>query len=162
MITYLAVLTAMEIVLNRFFSFNVWNQKIGLSFIPVVLAAMMFGSLAGGIVGALGDLMGAVLFPIGPYFPGFTVVAFLQGGLFGVLLYRKYSFPRVLAAAALAQIGCTLLLNTGNISFLYGSPYWPLFATRLFQAGLVFLFQVIVIPALYHMQGILRKQVRLA
>lgn len=160
-IAYLAVLTALEILLNRFLSFNVWNQKIGLSFIPIVLAAMTFGPVAGGIVGGLGDVIGAILFPIGTYFPGFTVVAFVQGCLFGLLLYRKYNILRVLMASALAQVVCTLLLNTWNISFLYDSPYWPLLVSRLFQACLVFAFQVLVIPILYRMEHILQRQVKL-
>ena len=70
-IVYLGVLTALEIVLSRFLSISAWNLKIGFSSVPVALAGMLFGPLAGGIVGALGDLLGAVLFPIGPYFPGF-------------------------------------------------------------------------------------------
>ena len=37
MIVYIGVLTAMEIVLNRFLSINAWNLKIGFSFVPVAM-----------------------------------------------------------------------------------------------------------------------------
>ena len=72
----LGILIAAEIILNRFFSVNTWNLKIGFSFVPVVLAAILYGPLSGGIVGGLGDFLGAILFPVGPYFPGFTITAF--------------------------------------------------------------------------------------
>ena len=71
-IVYLGVLTALEIVLNRFLSINAWNIKIGFSFVPIVVAAILYGPIAAGIVAALCDFLGAILFPIGAYFPGFT------------------------------------------------------------------------------------------
>ena len=82
----LSILTALEIVLNRFLSINAWNTKIGFSFIPVAVAGMLFGPLGGAVVGALGDLVGAILFPIGAYFPGFTLTAFLTGLVYGLFL----------------------------------------------------------------------------
>ena len=56
MIVYIGVLTAMEIVLNRFLSINAWNLKIGFSFVPVAIAGMLFGLLPAAIVAALGDV----------------------------------------------------------------------------------------------------------
>ena len=82
----LALLTALEIVFSRFLSINAWNLKIGFNFLPIALAALLFGPLAGGLVGALGDFIGAILFPIGAYFPGFTFTAFLTGCCFGLFL----------------------------------------------------------------------------
>ena len=78
-VVYLGVLTALEIVLSRFLSISAWNIKIGFSFVPIAAAAMLFGPLPAAVAAALGDLLGAILFPIGPYFPGFTVTAFLTG-----------------------------------------------------------------------------------
>ena len=65
-ITTSAVLVALEIVLNRFCSINTFGWKIGFSFVPVVAAAVVYGPVVGAIVGGLGDLIGALLFPIGP------------------------------------------------------------------------------------------------
>lgn len=128
-----ALLVAMEIILSRFLSFSIWNMKIGLNFIPVVLAAIMFGPLQAGIVGALGDFIGAILFPIGTYFPGFTLSAFLMGVVFGLLLHKKQTLQRVLGAVGLNQLVLSLLLNTLWVSVLYGSPYSALLATRILQ-----------------------------
>lgn len=55
-IVYLGVLTALEIVLNRFLSINAWNIKIGFNFVPIAVAAILFGPIPAGIVGALGGL----------------------------------------------------------------------------------------------------------
>ena len=136
-IVYLGVLTALEIVLSRFLSLNAWNLKIGFSFVPVAMAGMLFGPLGGGIVGALGDFLGAVLFPIGPYFPGFTLTAFLTGAVFGLFLRRKRTALPVLGAVAVNQLLLSLLLNTLWISILYGSPYLPLLGTRVVQCAIL-------------------------
>lgn len=43
MIVTLGLLTAVEIVLSRFCSISGWNIKIGLAFVPLVLAAILYG-----------------------------------------------------------------------------------------------------------------------
>ena len=157
-LTALALLTAMEIVLSRFLSISAWNIKIGFSFIPVVIAAMMFGPAAAGIVAALGDLLGAVLFPIGPYFPGFTLTAFLTGMVFGLFLYKKRDLKNVIGAVAVNQFVLSLFLNTLWISILYGSPYLPLLTTRIFQCVLLAAVQFAVIRAIEKMPVHLLEQ----
>mgnify|MGYP002624778148 CR=1 FL=1 len=136
-VVYLSLLTALEIVLNRFLSINAWNIKIGFSFVPVAAAGMLFGMLPAAIVAALGDFLGAILFPIGPYFPGFTFTAFLTGLTFGFFLRRERTIPRILGAVAVNQLILSLLLNSLWISLLYGSPYAALLATRAVQCAIL-------------------------
>ena len=144
-LTTLAMLIAIEVILSRFLSINAWNIKIGFGFVPVVIAAILYGPLAGGIVGALSDFIGALLFPIGTYFPGFTLSSFLMGVVFGLFLYKKQSWLQGLAAVGINQFILGLFLNTFWISVLYGSPYVPLLATRVFQSILLTVVQLICI-----------------
>ena len=78
-IAQLAILVAMEVVLSRFLSINIWSNKIGFAFVPVAVTAMLYGPLTTGLTAAAADLIGALLFPSGPFFPGFTLTAFLGG-----------------------------------------------------------------------------------
>lgn len=144
----LAFLTAIEIILSRFYSISAWNLKIGFSFVPIVIAAVFFGPAGGGIVGALGDFIGAILFPIGAYFPGFTVTAFLTGVVFGLFLHKRQGIFRILGAVAVNQLVLSLSLNTLWISILYGSPYGPLFITRIAQAAVLAPVEFLVICGL--------------
>lgn len=147
-VVILAMLTAMEVVLNRFASINTWNLKIGLSFIPVVLGAMLYGPLGGAVVAGLGDLVGALLFPIGPYFPGFTATALLTGLVFGFFLQKSQKPLGVVLSVAINQLILSLLLNSFWISVLYGSPYFPLLGTRLLQCAVLIPVQIVLILAL--------------
>ena len=144
-LTTLAMLIAIEVILSRFLSINAWNIKIGFGFVPVLIAAILYGPLAGGLVGALSDFIGAVLFPIGTYFPGFTLTSFLMGLVFGLFLYKKQGWLPGLAAVGINQFILGLFLNTFWISVLYGSPYVPLLATRVFQSILLSVVQLICI-----------------
>ena len=88
MMATLGILLAMDIVLTRFLSINAWNIRIGFGFVPVVLSGMLFGAVPTMVLGALADFLGAILFPIGPYFPGFTLTAALTGLVFGYFLKK--------------------------------------------------------------------------
>lgn len=148
MIAYLGVLVAAEIVLSRFLSINAWNIKIGFNFVPIVIAAMLFGPLPAAAVAAMGDFLGAVLFPIGPYFPGFTLTAFCTGLVFGLFLHEKRTPGRILAAVAINQLVFSLLLNSLWISILYGSPFLPLLSTRIIQCAVLAPVQFVMIMAI--------------
>ena len=144
-IVIMGVLAAIEIILSRFLSINAWNIKIGFSFIPIAIAAMLLGPLKGGIVAAISDFIGAILFPIGVYFPGFTLTAFFTGFVFGVFLYRNQSTIRIILAVSINQLIFSLVVNTFWISVIYGSPYGPLFLTRITQAVVLISIQLIIL-----------------
>ena len=148
-IATLGVLLAMDIVLTRFLSFSAWNVRIGFGFVPVVLSAMLFGPVPAAVLAALGDFLGAILFPIGPYFPGFTVTAALTGLTFGFLLHRKNSVANSLTSVVIVQFVLGLLLNTYWIHVLYHSPFVPLLATRVMQSTLLSVVQFVTIRVLY-------------
>ncbi len=141
-ISIIGILVAMEIILARF-SIHTWNLKIGFSFIPVVVAAIFYGPVTAGLVGAIGDIMGYILFPVGAYFPGFTLTAFVTGMIFGFFLRKSQSVLNVVLAVLCVQIFVSQFMNTYWISFLYGSPYWALFATRIYQTAAMIAVQII-------------------
>jgi len=144
----LGVLIAMEIILSRFLSLSAWNIKIGFSFVPIAIAAVAYGPVAAGVVAGLGDLIGAVLFPIGAYFPGFTLTAVLTGIVLGLFLNKRQTIGRVLGAVAVNQLVLSLLLNTLWIAILYGSAYGPLLLTRVLQCLILAPVQLVVIGSI--------------
>lgn len=147
-IVMMGLLIAIEVILSRFASISVWNLKIGFGFVPLVIAAILMGSVKAGIVGALADLVGATLFPIGAYFIGFTITNFLTGFVYGLFLYKKQSLTRTIIAVAINHFILSSLLNTLWISVLYGSPYLPLFVTRILKSAVMAPIHVFIIHVL--------------
>lgn len=146
MLVMLAVLVALNLVLGRPpLSFMIWSNKIGFGFVPIFIAAWLYGPLAAGIVGALGDFLGAILFPIGPYFPGFTLTAFLTGVVFGLLLHKSRTVPRILTATLINQLVLGLVVNTYWISVLNEAPFGGLLITRIVQCAIMLVLEFMVI-----------------
>ena len=133
----LGVLIAMEVVLSRFVSISTWNMKIGFAFIPVAAAAILLGPVEAAVCGGLADFLGATLFPIGTYFPGFTATAALTGLVFGLFFRKEQTPQRVIPAVLINQFVLGLLINTYWISLLYGSSFKALFATRIVQSAIL-------------------------
>ena len=144
----MAMLVAIQVVLSRFLSINLWNLKIGFAFVPIALAGMLLGPMGAGVTGMVADLIGATLFPSGAFFPGFTLTAFITAFGYGFFLQKKQDIPHILAAVLFSEIVGTLLLNTKWLSILYGTPFLPIFITRLGQAVGMGIVEVIVIRLL--------------
>lgn len=130
----ISILVALNIVLSRFLSISAWNVKVGFTFVTLFVAAYLYGPLVAGLVGSLGDLIGALLFPIGAYFPGFTLTAFLMGFVFGIFLHKNYRTKNIIISCLINEIVLSLFLNTLWIKILYNSNYFALLSTRLIQA----------------------------
>lgn len=145
---YVSMLTAVEVVLSRFCSVSTQFGKLGFSFAPLAVCGMLFGPWWGCLAGGLSDVIGAVLFPIGPYFPGFTVSNALTGLVFGLFLPRHGGWRGIIPAAAVNNLVISLLLSTWWLHLLYGSPYLGLLPQRLVQAAVMTVLECVVIRVL--------------
>lgn len=127
----LALLTALQVVLGNLTQVPLIGKQFNFGFLPVACAGSLLGIPGGLLVGALGDFIGAHLFPAGAYFPGFTLTSALVGVLYALPLYaKKPTVVRVVIAVALATV-VNLFLNSLWLSMLYGSKtYWGWLASR--------------------------------
>ena len=144
-IVYLAVLIALEIVLNRFLSINTPVVKIGFAFVPIAIAGMIFGPIPAAIVAALADLLGAILFPNGTIFLGITLTAFLKGISWGLFLHKKQTVATVVPAVLVDQLVLSYVLNSFWLSILMGTPYTALLATRIVQTAILIPVEFVVV-----------------
>lgn len=147
-IVLMAMLAAMQIVLSRCLSINLWNLRIGFAFVPIAMAGMLLGPMGAGLTGVVADIIGATLLPSGTFFPGFTLTAFITAFGYGFFLQKKQDMPHILAAVLFSEIVGTILLNTKWISMLYGTPFLPTMIPRLGQAVGMGIVEIIVIRLL--------------
>lgn len=126
------MLLALNIVLG-FFRVNISSfLRISFAYLPVAAAGMLFGPIAGGVVGIAGDVISYFIQPTGPYFPGFTLNAFLSGFLYGLLLYRRpVKLLRVFSVKALLTFLISFVLNPLWLSILYGKAFFVIVSTRI-------------------------------
>jgi ECF transporter S component (folate family) len=141
-----ALLVAADVVLTRLLAINTPVMKIGLGFAAVALCALLYGPWWAAVTAALGDLLGALLFPTGVYFPGFTLTAALTGVIYGLCLYQKparWVYPAL--AALLNTMLVSYLANTAMICIITGNSYAAMLAARAVQLAVMLPVQFLVL-----------------
>jgi ECF transporter S component (folate family) len=135
----LGLLTAVSIVLTRVFGIVVPVAGAGalrLSFgeVPIILAGVLFGPIAGALTGLASDLIGYIINSHGgAFFPGFTLSAALTGFIPGWILYKKrktLTFWQVGMAVLITDVLTGVLLNTLWLTILYGRGFFVLLPMR--------------------------------
>jgi len=150
-----AELLALDVVLTRLLAVNTPVMKIGLGFAAVALCAVLYGPWWAALVAALGDLVGALLFPTGAFFPGFTLTAACTGLIFGLCLYRRdKSLLWPILAAALNVLLVSYLANTAMITYISGTPYTTLLKARAVQLAVMLPVQGAVLSFLHRSSAI--------
>ena len=153
-----AVLVALKVVLDRFLSYNVWNQRFGFSFIAVAFAGAMLGAPWAMAVGGLGDIVGALLFPTGPYFPGFTLTAVLTALCTALFIRKNASLLRITLSVLINQFFGSVILNSVWISILYGKGFVALIPSRILQSGIMTVLQITLIYLLFGEKSVIRRR----
>ncbi len=132
-----AMLLAILIILSRFISIKTQVLVISFSYIPIVMSAIWLGPKYSTVIALLGDLLGALLFPFGPYFPGFTVSAALSGLVYGIFLYspkkemsQKQFLIRLAISSLIDLIIINIFITSSWIHLLYGKAYVAIMASR--------------------------------
>lgn len=152
-----AQLVALDVVFTRLLAVSTPLMKIGLGFAAVALCAMLYGPWWAALVAALGDVVGALLFPTGAFFPGFTLTAACTGLLFGLCLYRRdKSLLWPILAALLNTVLVSYLANTAMISYISGTPYTTLLKARAVQLAVMLPVRGAVLSFLHRSRAIKR------
>lgn len=130
----MGVLTAVSIVLSRFLGFYL-NETLRISFgsVPILLAGLWLGPVAGGLVGGVADILGAAVFSGLGLYPPITVGPILIGVTAG-LIGRATSRPTLLKCALaviLAEVAGSVLWTSFALSMMVGKGFAALLVARL-------------------------------
>jgi ECF transporter S component (folate family) len=144
----ISFMSTLEVLLTRIFAiFMPTSLRLSLGFLPVAMTAILYGPWWAGVSYALGDIIGMLIFPMGPYFPGFTLTAFLTGMTFGLVLYGKpVTFKRTLVASLIVVVFCNLILDTFWLYLLFDQAVIAMLPLRLVKSVLTLVLQTTLIP----------------
>lgn len=141
-----AVLIAVQVILSRFLSINAQLLRISFAFIPVYIAAMLYGPVWAAVTDGTADILGALLFPTGPYVPNFTLSAILSGTLYGLCLYRKdLKWYHAVIPVVVGNLLINTLLGTYWLKVLYGYGFLAMLPGRLVKNLIMMPIQLAVI-----------------
>lgn len=159
-IVFTAVMIALNVVLERFLAFQIESNHITISVITVAFAAVFLGTPYAIAVSAIGDILGAIIAPTGPYFPGFTLTNILTALCIGLLISKNVTIARTTIAIVLNKIFGTLILNSIWVAILYkgGIDAFPAYmVTRIPQAVVMAIVEIVLIILIFHKKSSIRK-----
>lgn len=145
-LTFLAVMVALQIVFSRTLGIDLGNyQRISFSFIPITLASAVLGPVASGAASAVADIIGFMTKPTGPYFPGFTLNAFLGAFIYGLFFYKKdLTLKRIILANTVVTVLVNCLMGTYWVHMLYGNPFNAVLISKLPFQALMYVIKIVV------------------
>ena len=88
-ITVCAMLAAIGVILGSLTIYITDTVRIGFAGIPNMLAAYLFGPVAGGVFAGALDILKYLVKPMGPFMPALTLIVVLKGLLYGCAFYKK-------------------------------------------------------------------------
>lgn len=151
-----ALLLTLSIVLSRFLSIKTPLLAISFNFVPIMLAGLWLGPKYTVIIAGLSDLIGAILFPFGEFFIGFTFSSILMGLIYGVVLYKKDEVElsnkslvlRLIISSVLVSVIVNLLLNTLWLVIMYDKAFFVIVGSRAIKEAIMVPIQIATMFAL--------------
>lgn len=121
-LTGVAMMAALYTILS-FFTLKISATfEFGFSFIALLVCGMLYGPVASGIAGVVGDTLGFFISPNGDFFPGFMLSAFVMGFVYGLILYKRpVTVKRTAFAVGIISIICNLVLTPLWLNMMYGT-----------------------------------------
>lgn len=109
-----AILVALAVVLTRVLAINTMLVKIGFGFVPIIVAAIYAGPLYAGVIFAISDVIGTLMFPVGAFNPFFTLSYFIMGLAYGAFLFPASPISKGLRSFGYWLGGKLKLTDTGT------------------------------------------------
>lgn len=151
-VAFSGLFIAMAAVLS-FFKIPISNIiEIRFAIIPLAISGYMLGPLASGVIGGAADVIGYIVKPTGPFFPGFTISNVITGLIFGFMLHnKKVTLWRVLIAEILQAVIVGIFLNSIWLSILYGNAFPVVLGARIVKELIMIpvntaIFMAILVP----------------
>jgi len=157
-LAYCALLAALSVVLARLLiPMPNASTRFSIEAVPIFLAGMLFGPMAGGLVGFCADFVGCLFSGYG-YNPLFCLPPILYGicgGLFRFYLGKKVSIPRLTVSFLPPVICGSILWQSAALSFVYNSKgsftaslvYF--LSTRSIQFAITLVLEVLILYLLF-------------
>lgn len=141
-LAHLAMFVVLQIVFTLFIGVTTPVARITLTFVPMAVAGMMYGPVFGLVAALSADLIRATLWPVGPYFVGFSITAALVGALYGLLYKKKDMTKTIIFIAIFKEVVLHLLLNTVWISIITKLSYTVLLKPRVLKTLFLIPFEI--------------------
>ncbi len=125
-LVYISILTALSVVCNAFLTFKI-TEFFQISFVATIgfISGYMLGGGAGFAVGFIGDLIGAIIFPQGPYNPIIGIGTGCYGLIPGLAftMFRGNDYVKAIVSFIICFVIISAGINTLGLCLMYPKMY---------------------------------------
>ena len=161
-LTITGLLVALSVILTRFASFRlaiggIEGIRVGIGGLPNIMAGLLLGPFAGFAAGALSDILGYILSPMGGYMPHFTLTSALLGAIPAVI-FRLLNKNRKPSKASMVHLGisvaCAVIIVSWGLTpyflnMLFGLDYRAVLPVRIVEGIFTMAVYPVVLKAIY-------------
>lgn len=159
LIIALSMLTAISIICGKYLAIRGGDvMRFSLENMPIILAGMVFGPVAGALVGAVADLIGCVMvgYTINPIVTlGATAIGLISGGM--PMLLKKWKLNDSLVTiitVAVAHLVGSVLIKTLGLSAYYDMPFIILMLWRMLNYAIVGALDGVLVQVIKNNKGV--------
>lgn len=129
----MAMMTAVSIILSRFFKIETDIARISLGYIPIILTGILLGPVQGAVVGLVADFLGAVLFSSLGWFPPLALTPLIIGLWSGIMreFFLKNNFWLTVLIISAGSIVGRIIISSICLSYLQGTGFIATLAVRI-------------------------------
>ncbi len=157
----MSLLAAMSIICGKYLAFGVGNVlRFSFENLPIMLAGMALGPVAGILTGVVADLVGCVLvgYAINPLVTlGAAIIGGVSGGIY-LLMRKNDRCPNTLCVclcvAASHLVGSVVIKTLGLVMF-YPMPIWLLMLYRLLNYAIIGVLECVILCVLTKNKAVL-------
>lgn len=143
-----AFFVALSIVCGKFLAFNLGTvMRFSFENLPILLAAVAFGPLVGGMTAIVADLVGCLLvgYEINPLVTIGALCIGVLGGLVFKLLHRMRLFLRLVFTVLTSHLIGSVLVKTVGLSAFYSIPFEALLLWRLLNYVIIGVLELLLL-----------------
>ena len=143
-----ALLVAGRVAITSFYVMVGENLKISFGFFLNALGSLIYGPFVGILTGFATDILGTIIHPIGPFFPGYTLTAMAGSFVYALFFYRaRITVRRVVLCKLCVNLFVNVGLNCLWSAILYSKGYFYYLAKSLAKNLVMLPIEVVILLA---------------
>lgn len=146
---FAALICALSIVIGGFYITVGENLRVYFTFFLTAVGCSVYGPVVGMLAAVVTDTLNFLIFPTGPYFPGYMLGEMLAAVIYSLFLYRrKITVLGLFSAKLLVNYIVNVALGSLWSKILYGQGYLYYLVKSLVKNTLLLPFEVVALAAL--------------
>lgn len=147
---FAAFLCSLSVIAGAFYIMVGDNLRVYFTFLITAVGCAVYGPVMASVAAVVTDTLNFILFPSGPYFPGYVLSEICSALIFALFLYRrKINLFRLLGAKVLVNSFVNVLLGCIWSEILGGKGYLYYLLKSVIKNTLMLPVEVIALSALF-------------